>query len=574
MKTIAAIATGLTPSGIGIVRISGPESYEVIRRIFVPASEMQKKSSSTDTETAVSRDTATASTIDTAAAESSCCVVGESSRCGIGESNCSTTCNGSCNAATTSCNATTTSCNVVAASTGVDVWKPNRIHYGYIVSRETLIDEVLVMNMKAPHSYTGEDTIEINCHGGPLMMRRILQTVLECGADVRLAEPGEFTKRAFLNGRIDLSQAESVIDIINASNENSQKAALSQLRGSVSEAVKSLRDRLLRQSAFIEAALDDPEHYVLDEESRESLRDETDSVLREITDLMKTYRYGKIMKEGINTCILGKPNAGKSSLLNALLGEDRAIVTEVPGTTRDIITESIVAGNLTLNIMDTAGIRDTGDLVESIGVKKAYEMAKKADLCLYVIDSTAEMDEKDREILNFIRDNGLKAVYVINKADIGDADLAAKAATASAGAEATTSASQAAKAACDEGNRNAAAASASAAAKAAADAVTVAVSAKTGAGIRNLLDRICGLFDDGVLSMNDQVVITSERHLGHLKDACDALRRVLTSIEQDMPEDFYTIDLMDAYHSLGLIIGEETEDDLCDRIFSEFCMGK
>ena len=550
MKTIAAIATGMTPSGIGIVRISGPESYEVIRRIFVPASEMK------------------------AAAESSCC--------GIGESSCGTTCNGSCNA-TTSSNATTTSCNVVAATIGVDAWKPNRIHYGYIVSRETLIDEVLVMNMKAPHSYTGDDTIEINCHGGPLMMRRILQAVLECGADVRLAEPGEFTKRAFLNGRIDLSQAESVIDIINASNENSQKAALSQLRGSVSEAVKSLRDRLLRQSAFIEAALDDPEHYVLDEESRESLRGETDSVLREITDLMKTYRYGRIMKEGINTCILGKPNAGKSSLLNALLGEDRAIVTEVPGTTRDIITESIVAGNLTLNIMDTAGIRDTGDLVESIGVKKAYEMAKKADLCLYVIDSTAEMDEKDLEILSFIRDNGLKAVYVINKADIGDVDLAAaaaKAATASADAEATTSASQAAKAACDEGNRNAAAASASAAAKAAADGrnaadtVIVAVSAKTGAGIRNLLDRICRLFDDGVLSMNDQVVITSERHLGHLKDACDALCRVLTSIEQDMPEDFYTIDLMDAYHSLGLIIGEETEDDLCDRIFSEFCMGK
>ena len=541
MKTIAAIATGMTPSGIGIVRISGPESYEVIRRIFVPASEMK------------------------AAAESSCC--------GIGESSCGTTYNGSCNttttssnATTTSCNAITTSCNVVAATIGVDAWKPNRIHYGYIVSRETLIDEVLVMNMKAPHSYTGEDTIEINCHGGPLMMRRILQAVLECGADVRLAEPGEFTKRAFLNGRIDLSQAESVIDIINASNENSQKAALSQLRGSVSEAVKSLRDRLLRQSAFIEAALDDPEHYVLDEESRESLRGETDSVLREITDLMKTYRYGKIMKEGINTCILGKPNAGKSSLLNALLGEDRAIVTEVPGTTRDIITESIVAGNLTLNIMDTAGIRDTGDPVESIGVKKAYEMAKKADLCLYVIDSTAEIDEKDLEILSFIRDNGLKAVYVINKADIGDVDLAAAAAKAACDEgsrnAAATSASQAAKAACEKGNRNA------------ADTVIVAVSAKTGAGIRNLLDRICRLFDDGVLSMNDQVVITSERHLGHLKDACDALCRVLTSIEQDMPEDFYTIDLMDAYHSLGLIIGEETEDDLCDRIFSEFCMGK
>lgn len=550
MKTIAAIATGLTPSGIGIVRISGPESYEVIRRIFVPASEMK------------------------AAAESSCC--------GIGESSCGTTYNGSCNATTTSSNATTTSsnatntsCNVVAATTGVNAWKPNRIHYGYIVSRETLIDEVLVMNMKAPHSYTGEDTIEINCHGGPLVMRRILQAVLECGADVRLAEPGEFTKRAFLNGRIDLSQAESVIDIINASNENSQKAAVSQLRGSVSEAVKTLRDRLIRQSAFIEAALDDPEHYVLDEESRESLRNEIDGVLREITDLMKTYRYGKIMKEGINTCILGKPNAGKSSLLNALLGEERAIVTEVPGTTRDIITESIVAGNLTLNIMDTAGIRETGDPVESIGVKKAYEMARKADLCLYVIDSTAEMDEKDREILDFIRENGLKAVYVINKADIGDANLASAAVGAATTADKIASATAgAATSISSDAYKSRSASSDADERKTAADVVTVAVSAKTGDGIRDLLDRICGLFDTGVLRMNDQVVITSERHLGHLKDASDALRRVLTSIEQGMPEDFYTIDLMDAYHSLGLIIGEETEDDLCDRIFSEFCMGK
>ena len=374
MKTIAAIATGLTPSGIGIVRISGPESYEVIRRIFVPAAGMKRQKS-----------------------------------------------------------------KGVAVAAEVDNWKPNRIRYGYIFSHETMIDEVLVMNMKAPHSYTGEDTIEINCHGGPLMMRRILQAVLACGADVRPAEPGEFTKRAFLNGRIDLSQAESVIDLINASNENSQKAALSQLRGSVSEAVKALRGRILERAASIEAALDDPEHYVLDGESREALRKETEDLLRKINDLIKTYRYGRIIKEGINTCILGKPNAGKSSLLNALLGEERAIVTEVPGTTRDIITESIAAGNLTLNIMDTAGIRDTGDPVESIGVKKAYETAGKSDLCLYVIDSAAGVDEKDREILDFIRKNGLKTIYVINKADIGDVRAAeAGIANAVAAAQGTT----------------------------------------------------------------------------------------------------------------------------------------
>ena len=440
--TIAAIATGLTPSGIGIVRLSGPDALKVIAKVF-------------------------------------------------------------------------------KGKTGPDEWKPYSIHYGNIYSRGTLIDEVLVMNMRAPHSYTGEDTIEIDCHGGPLMMRKILEAVTENGA--RIAQPGEFTKRAFLNGRIDLSQAESVIDIINATNENSRKASVMQLKGSVSGAVKALRDKIIRNCAFIESALDDPENYTVD---KNALRDEIKDIRSGIDELLKTYSYGKVIKEGINTCIIGKPNAGKSSLLNALLGEERAIVTEVPGTTRDVITESVVIGNLTLNIMDTAGLRDTDDLVESIGVKKAYENAKNADLILYVLDMGQEPDE---DICAFLRENSLKTIFIYNKCDLY---------------EVKTQDTEYGKA-CP-------------------------VSAKTGDGITELTEMIRSMFEEGSISLNDQVVVTNARHAELLHEASDALGK----IDLSMTEDFYTIDLMDAYRSLGLIIGEETEDDLCDRIFSEFCMGK
>lgn len=477
-ETIAAIATGLTPAGIGIVRISGPESYTIISKIFRGCSRR---------------------------------------------------------------NGCETGNGTVSSPLS---WKPNRIHYGFIKD----IDEVLVMNMRAPHSYTGEDTIEINCHGGPYMMRRILDEVLNNGA--RLAEPGEFTKRAFLNGRIDLAQAEAVIDIINSTNDNAARASVAQLKGSVSEAVKEIRHDILGLTAFVEAVLDDPEHYSMDDmdatlgsmdEGRENIfkgrsaKDALNVVSERIEGLIATYKYGRVIREGINTCILGKPNAGKSSLLNALLGEERAIVTDIPGTTRDVITESLVIDGLTLNIMDTAGIRETEDAVEKIGVRKAYEYAAKADLVIYVIDSTVPMDEDDVSIMKFINEHGIKAVYVVNKID-----------STKSGSLPFVGAEQ----------------------------LCCPVSALTGEGISALLSTIRKMFESGDISYNSEAVITNERHEELLKEALRSVKAVIDSINAGMPEDFYTIDLMDAYKSLGLIIGEETEDDLADRIFADFCMGK
>lgn len=585
--TIAAIATGLTPSGIGIIRISGPDSYNIIGKIFQSPSSKSPAATTTNASKSPS-----ATTLSSPQESKIPAVVMEK-------------------------------VPAVAVENPAASWKANRIHYGYIVSRETLIDEVLVMNMKAPHSYTGEDTIEINCHGGPLMMKRILQAVLDtdgevatCGGlyissmaaggghaiedvgavtgnggntiHVRLAEPGEFTKRAFLNGRIDLAQAESVIDIINASSKNAQQAAVSELRGSVSEEVHALRERLLKKSAFIEAALDDPEHYELNEETRADLREELLEIIGKLEDLIRSYRYGRIIKEGINTCILGKPNAGKSSLLNAMLGEDRAIVTEIPGTTRDVITESLTAGNLTLNIMDTAGIRDTEDRVESIGVKKAFEVAKRSDLCLFVIDSSGAESEEDREIEAFLRENRLRAVKVLNKSDLTYAESLRDSAYGKGKGDSAYSNRKGDSAhgkeydsthvgidsifvhGKEQGNSDTQFTSSTAGCF---DA-EVTVSAKTSEGIRELLDTICSMFEEGSVSLNDQVVITRERHVNLLKDTMASVKRSVESIDNELPEDFYTIDLMDAYHSLGLIIGEETEDDLADKIFSEFCMGK
>ncbi|MDO4488227.1 MAG: tRNA uridine-5-carboxymethylaminomethyl(34) synthesis GTPase MnmE [Eubacteriales bacterium] len=458
--TIAAIATGLTTSGIGIVRISGPESYEIINRIFV-----NKNGGS------------------------------------------------------------------------VILNKPNRIHYGFInVSRETL-DEVLVMNMRAPHSFTGEDTIEIDCHGGPLMMKRMLEAVIDAGA--RLAEPGEFTKRAFLNGRIDLAQAEAVIDVINSTNDSSIKASVAQLKGSVSNKVRELREELIHATAFIEAALDDPEHYELDNYGDEIMPKLT-SLHKSIEELVKTYKYGRFVREGINTCILGKPNAGKSSLLNAILGEERAIVTDVAGTTRDAIKETVTYKNITLNIVDTAGVRETEDKVERIGVEIAYKEAIGADLVLYVIDSTIPMDESDKRIIEFLEANGLKTLYLLNKTDL------------------LRSKNEDVVDLCGEN----------------VSRETLKISTVTGEGISELLEKIHDMYTDGSITENNQVVITSERHVESLRKADKSICNVIESIEAGLPEDFFTIDLMDAYKELGLIIGEETEEDLVNRIFSEFCMGK
>ena len=454
--TIAAIATAMSNSGIGIVRISGDEALEVADRIFRPKKGSRKVS---DMET-------------------------------------------------------------------------HTIHYGYVVDGEEVVDEVMLLIMKAPRSYTCEDTIEIDCHGGVLVMKKILETVLKYGA--RPAEPGEFTKRAFLNGRIDLSQAESVIDVINAKNELALKSSVSQLQGAVLEKIKDIRAVVLHEIAFIESALDDPEHVSLDGYP-EQLRGIMSDAHSKVKKLLDSSDNGKMLKEGINTAIVGKPNAGKSSLLNILVGEERAIVTEIAGTTRDILQEQIQIGGIGLNVIDTAGIRDTEDIVEKIGVNKSREYIEKADLIIYVVDSSTELDENDQEIIEAIQDK--KAIVLLNKSDL----------------DAKTDA---------------------AILQERLDKPILSISAKNNTGIHELEKLIEEMFFSGKLSFNDEVYITNIRQKNALAEAESSLKMVLQSIDDGMPEDFFTIDMMNAYEVLGTIIGESVGEDLVNEIFSKFCMGK
>lgn len=454
--TIAAIATAMSNSGIGIIRISGDEAFEVADRIFYPK-KGNKKVSEMETHT---------------------------------------------------------------------------IHYGYIKDREEIIDEVMLLIMKGPRSYTCENTIEIDCHGGVLVMKRILETVLKYGA--RPAEPGEFTKRAFLNGRIDLSQAESVIDIINAKNDFALKSSVSQLQGAVLEKIKDIRAAILHEIAFIESALDDPEHVSLDgypEQLYDIIKRE-----KEKTDkLLNSSDNGKMLKEGIKTVIVGKPNAGKSSLLNLLVGEERAIVTDIAGTTRDILEEQIQIGGISLNVIDTAGIRNTNDVVEKIGVSKSKEYMENADLVIYVVDSSTALDENDREIMDNIQDK--KAIVLLNKSDL----------------ETETTVEDVLKH---------------------LDKPVISISAKQNTGIQILENTIEEMFFSGKISFNDEVYITNIRHKNALAESSGSLQMVLDSIESGMPEDFFTIDMMNAYEELGTIIGESVGEDLVNEIFSKFCMGK
>ena len=454
--TIAAIATAMSNSGIGIVRISGDEALEVADRIFRPKKGSRKVS---DMET-------------------------------------------------------------------------HTIHYGYVVDGEEVVDEVMLLIMKAPRSYTCEDTIEIDCHGGVLVMKKILETVLKYGA--RPAEPGEFTTRAFLNGRIDLSQAESVIDVINAQNELALKSSVSQLQGAVLEKIKDIRAVVLHEIAFIESALDDPEHVSLDGYP-EQLRGIMSDAHSKVKKLLDSSDNGKMLKEGINTAIVGKPNAGKSSLLNILVGEERAIVTEIAGTTRDILQEQIQIGGIGLNVIDTAGIRDTEDIVEKIGVNKSREYIEKADLIIYVVDSSTELDENDQEIIEAIQDK--KAIVLLNKSDL----------------DAKTDA---------------------AILQERLDKPILSISAKNNTGIHELEKLIEEMFFSGKLSFNDEVYITNIRQKNALAEAESSLKMVLQSIDDGMPEDFFTIDMMNAYEVLGTIIGESVGEDLVNEIFSKFCMGK
>ena len=406
------------------------------------------------------------------------------------------------------------------------------IHYGYIHDGDQMIDEVLVLVMKAPNSYTTEDVVEIDCHGGIVVMKKILETVIKYGA--RPAEPGEFTKRAFLNGRIDLSQAEAVIDIINSRNEYALNTSLHQLQGNLLNQIKEVRKSIIGSIAFIEAALDDPEHINADDYG-ETLKQQVTENIDILNRLLESCDNGRLLKEGIKTVILGKPNAGKSSLLNYLSGEERAIVTDIAGTTRDVLEETVQVGGILLNVIDTAGIRDTEDKVEKIGVEKAKTYASQGDLIIYVVDGATEIDENDLEILDLIRDK--KTIILLNKVDL---DLK------------TT------KSMLEEKVSH----------------PIVEVSVKDGIGLEAFSQLIKDMFFDGKLTFNDQIYITNVRHKTAIQEGLDSLKMVLQSIEDGMPEDFFSIDLMNAYKVLGSIIGESVGEDLVNTIFSDFCMGK
>lgn len=410
--------------------------------------------------------------------------------------------------------------------------RANTVHYGFVEEKGERIDEVLAVILKGPHSYTGEDTVEIDCHGGVLAMKRILEAAFRAGA--RPAQPGEFTRRAFLNGRMDLSQAEAVMDLIQAKNEYALKNSLRQLQGSVRQEIQEIRENILYEIAYIESALDDPEHMSLDG-YRERLEHTVKQQKKRIEKLIAGSGEGKFLQEGIKTVILGRPNAGKSSLLNLLAGEEKAIVTEIEGTTRDIVEEQINLRGITLRLLDTAGIRESESRVEQIGIERAKEQAKDADLILYMVDSSMPLDENDEKIMELIR--GKRAIVLLNKNDlerkVSEKDL--------------------------EGR---------------VEAPIVSVSVRENRGIEELEDQIQELFFHGKISFNDEIYITNLRHKQALEAAESSLKLVEQSIADQMPEDFYSIDLMDSYESLGKILGESVGEDLINEIFSKFCTGK
>lgn len=408
------------------------------------------------------------------------------------------------------------------------------IHYGYIYENEQPLDEVMVLLMRAPRSYTAEDTVEIDCHGGTYVTQRILETVIRAGAVP--AEPGEFTKRAFLNGRIDLSRAEAVIDVINAKNKFALNSSVRQLRGSISEQIRRLRNILLDDISYLEAGMDDPEHISLDGCSC-VIEAHLKHISEELIRMKKNAEGGKILSEGVHTVILGKPNVGKSSLMNFLSGNDRAIVTDIEGTTRDILEEHIRIGGIELILTDTAGIRETGNVIEKIGVEKAITASKQADLVLFVVDASAPLDENDRAIFSMIQEK--RTIILLNKSDlvqvISENDIIKELSE---------------------------------------EVPIISVSAKEEAGMEALEGAIAGLFSAGELSWNDEVFVTNVRHLYEIDKAAESIGMVENAIQEGLPEDFYTIDLMNAYTHLGNVIGESVEEDLVERIFEKFCMGK
>ena len=453
-ETIAAISSGMTSSGIGIVRLSGDNAISVVDSIFVPKNKSLSES------------------------------------------------------------------------------KSHTIHFGTIEKDGEIIDEVLVLLMKAPNTYTKEDVVEIDCHGGITVVRKIYETVLSCG--VRPAEPGEFTKRAFLNGRIDLSQAESVMGVISSESDMALSASLSNLQGRLSNEIKDLREKIIYENAFIESALDDPEHISLDGYP-EKLRVIVSEIKERLEKLLSTFRDGELLREGIKTVIVGKPNAGKSSVWNTLIGKEKAIVTDIAGTTRDILEETINLQSITLKLIDTAGIRDASDKIEQIGIEKSISSISDADLILYVVDSSVQLDENDKLIIDKLQNKPVVIIYnktdldsAISKSDILDC----------------------------------------------LNKPIVTFSSVDEIGLVELKSEIVNMFFDGKLSFNEEVIISNLRQKNEVEIAKNSICHVIDSIDNGMPEDFFSIDLIDAYVHLGYIIGESIEDDLVDKIFREFCTGK
>ena len=457
--TICAIATSLTPSGIGIIRISGNEAINIVSKVVNSKKEK------------------------------------------------------------------------------INISESHKVKYGYIYDKinNCFLDEVLVIPFFAPHSYTAENVVEIQSHGNAVVLKKILNLINENGA--RLAEPGEFTKRAFLNGRIDLSKAESVADIISSKNEYALKASFNQLKGNLSDKLNVFRNKILESTAYIEACLDDPEHMSLDG-YKEELKTNCENIVAELNTIIKNYDNGKILKEGINTVILGKPNVGKSSLLNTLLNEDRAIVTDIAGTTRDTIKESININGITLNIIDTAGIRNEQniDTVEKIGIDKAKSEAGAADLIILVLDSSKPLDENDEALIKLCSSLNKKIITLLNKSDLA-----------------------AHKTFGDDSHIG---------------EPLITFSTKTKEGLTDLTNTIEQMFINKELDFNNEIFISNERQLSLIKKAKVSLLNVISSIDNKMPEDLLTIDLTDAYTYLSQVLGIEINDDLVNEIFSKFCMGK
>lgn len=424
--------------------------------------------------------------------------------------------------------------------------KTHTIHYGFIMDGDEAVDEVMVSLMKSPNSYTREDVVEINCHGSVMVMNRIMDMMIRNGA--RLAEPGEFTKKAFLNGRIDLAEAEAVMDVIRSKSEFALKASLNQLTGKVSDVIRLLREDIIYQVAYIESALDDPEHRSL-EGYMNILQEKVADILERINLLIKSSENGKILKEGINTVIVGKPNVGKSSFLNLLTGDDRAIVTDIAGTTRDILEESVKVNGVMLNIIDTAGIRTTEDTIEKIGVEKAMKSVLQADLIVYIIDSSIDLDENDRKIRELIKDR--KVIVLLNKTDletkVDENDL---------------------RMFLESGDKNYPQVD-----NFVDKPIIIKISVKENTGFDQFSQVILDMFIDGGINRED-VFITNLRHQEALRNAYDSMLFVNQSLEAKMPEDFYTIDMMSAYEYLGMITGDQIGEDLITEIFSKFCTGK